>query len=117
MPLIAILAASAVAVLAFDVVAGLAARRSGVDYAWFSIGSFVVWALAGVAAATVGPWWWAPVAGAVTALVESTAGWAISSRLGVGVPARPGGRARVAAAVTVTGAAIGFLGGLLAGLA
>lgn len=137
MTLTAVLVASAVAVLAFDVVASLASLRFGIEYARFSIGSFALYAVAGAAAiATGGPWWSAPLAGATTGLVESTAGWAISSRLGAGLPpapvapagtadlgpsgppqathATPGaGAVGVAVTVSAAGAVIGVFGGLL----
>jgi hypothetical protein len=114
---VAIAAGAAVAVLALDAGSVVAARRFGFSYGKLWPLSLLAYAVAGfLAAEAAGVWAAGAVAGATAAAVESTVGWRIARRLGV--PDHPELTERLeaatATAVTVSGAVLGGLAGLLA---
>jgi hypothetical protein len=111
----------AAAVLVFDLVASLASRSLGFDYARASVGSYILYFGIGFFAArgaTSAPITNAAVAAAIVGLVDASLGWAISRRIG---PGRPAGspqltvRLWVTTAIIVIGlaAAVGAAGGFV----
>ena len=106
----------AATILAFDTVGSLASRRFAFAYSKLTIGSFAVYLTVGFAAnagASIVP---SMFAGAAIALIESTAGWAISWKIGPGRPAENMSTSRIlqtVALVTILGAVFGGVGGWL----
>ena len=70
------------AVLILDSLGSLAARHWGFNYSNLSGVSFLIYFCAGVGGGRLVGIWAGGVAGAITALIEATVGWAISSALG-----------------------------------
>ena len=108
------------AVLAFDLVASLAARGLRFPYAWASLGSYVLYLLIGYVAAraaTGSPISNAAVAAALAGLADASAGWAIAWWLGpgrspTGLAMTPAKWFAVAVIVVAVAAGIGVVGGL-----
>lgn len=107
----------AATILAFATIGSLAARRFGSAYSKLVLGSFAIYLVVGFSATCAGALMPSMLAGAMTGLVESTLGWAISWRIGPGRPAvdnvAPPNILRTVAVVTVLGAVIGTIGGWL----
>jgi hypothetical protein len=105
-----------VTVLVIDTLGSLAARHWGIAYGNLSAISFIVYFCAGAGAGRLAGIWAGSVAGGVTALVDATLGWAISSALGAthrdGPPLAPLQLAVVALGVVLTGWCLGLLGGV-----
>lgn len=74
----------AIAVLLFDTVASFLALWFGVNYGWFSIGSFLLYIIFGYLGARRSRWFVGAIVSMFMALVESTLGWAISWQIGPG---------------------------------
>ena len=102
------------AVLTLDLAGSLAARYRGFAYGNLSAVSFLIYC-AGVGGGRLAGVRAGGTAGAVTALVDATAGWAMSSELGAtaGSPSRLIGWqvVLVAAGVVFTGWVLGLVGG------
>lgn len=71
-------------VLAFDTVAAVLSRAIGIEYGWFSLGSFSIYVLFGYLVARKSKWFYGGIVGAFLGLVESTIGWMISWYIGPG---------------------------------
>jgi hypothetical protein len=103
------------AVLTLDLAGSLAARYWGFAYGNLSAVSFLIYFCAGVGGGRLAGVRAGGTAGAVTALVDATAGWAMSSALGAtaGSPSRLMGWevVLVAAGVVFTGWVLGLVGG------
>ena len=104
-----------VAVLLLDTFGSLAARRWGFAYESLRPISFLLYFCAGVGAGRLAGVWAGGMAGGVTALIDATLGWAISS--GVGATRSTGlttlTLAVVALAVVFTGWVLGLIGGAI----
>jgi hypothetical protein len=106
-----------VGVLVFDAVASLIARSTPLRYTWFAPGSLAIYLAAGYFAGDAADSILAgAAAGAAAAAVEATLGWRISRAMGVDAAGdiTESVEARVATLVTLSGAALGALGALLA---
>jgi hypothetical protein len=102
------------AVLILDSLGSLAARRWGFSYGNLSGISYMIYFCAGAGGGRLAGIWAGGVAGAITALIDATAGWAISSALGV-VP-RGGTLSAIAILLVVLGVVFtGWILGLLGG--
>ena len=103
------------AVLIFDTLGSLAARHWGFAYGSLSAMSFLLYFCAGVGAGRLAGVWAGGLAGGVTALIDATLGWAISS--GVGATRREGltplTNVVVALGVVFTGWVLGLFGGAI----
>jgi hypothetical protein len=76
----------AVVIIAYDFLSALISSITGIQYAFFSVGSFLLYVIFGFLAGLNSKWFQGIVAGAVMGLAESTIGWAISWYLGPGKP-------------------------------
>ena len=103
------------AVLILDTLGSLAARRWGFAYGRLSAISFLLYFCAGVGAGRLAGVWAGGLAGGVTALIDATLGWAISSGVGAtrsaGLPPRT--IVVVALGVVFTGWVLGLFGGAI----
>lgn len=103
------------AVLTLDLAGSLAARYWGFAYVNLSAVSLLIYFCAGVGGGRLAGVRAGGTAGAATALVDATAGWAMSSELGAtaGSPSRLIGWevVLVAAGVVFTGWVLGLVGG------
>ncbi len=113
-----VLMISAAVVLAFDTVAAGASAALGFPYASAAPGSWLIYAAAGFFGARAGGGVWMGVlAAAMTGLVDSTAGWLVSSAIGpgrpVGAAASAGAVAATVVTVTVLAAVVGLVGAVL----
>jgi hypothetical protein len=105
-----------VVVLCSDTVGSLAAGSRGFNYAYLAPINLLLYLAAGFLGAG-GDWRYGVLAGGLVALIDATLGWAISSRIGVGVPAGGWTRHRVATTVvnvTAMGAGLGAIGAVIA---
>ena len=75
---------AAVAILAFDVAAAVAARAIGFPYGYASAGKLVIYLVAAFLAARRFGFGWALVVGVVLGLTDATLGWAASWAIGPG---------------------------------
>jgi len=103
------------AVLILDTLGSLAARHWGFAYGSLSAISFLLYFCAGVGAGRLAGVWAGGLAGGVTALIDATLGWAISSGVGAN---RRAGLARltivvVALGMMATGWVLGLVGGAI----
>ena len=73
-----------IAVVVFDVIASIASMVLSVPYASFSIGSILIYAVAGYVAARLKPLHFSAWVGGLIGLVDATIGWAISWKIGPG---------------------------------
>ena len=73
-----------VCVLAFDTVASLTSLATGIPYVWFTIGSIIIYFLFSYFAAPVFGLGKAVLATVLLAMVDGSAGWAISWVIGPG---------------------------------
>jgi hypothetical protein len=108
----------AAGVLLFDLAASLISRATGIPYASFSLGSFVIYALCGYLIAKQAPMRLAVMGAAGVALVEATLGWAISWFIGPGRPGEEAARMPVAVGIgaitaIVLGSFFGWIGALV----
>ena len=109
-----------VAVIAFDAIASVVSRSTGISYNWATYGSWVLYAVLGYFAGRASPsaaFKSAALAGVIIGLADATLGWATSWSLGQGRVA--GGISAVQwifVATIVTLFAVGFaaLGGSFA---
>lgn len=109
------------AVLVFDLVASLAARRFGFPYTRAGIGSYILYLIIGYLAARGAlrdPLRTAATASAIAGFADASLGWAISWRLGVGklpddVVLTPRRWVSTAVVVVMLAVAVGTLGGLV----
>jgi len=118
-PWVRVTLAGIVALMAFDALASIATRLTGVPYTSWIIGSWLLYGATGYAAARAVPH--APVqaaamAGLALGLADATAGWAISWALGPGRV--PEGLtvmrwARTAVLVAAMAAGVAAFGGVL----
>lgn len=103
------------AVLLLDTLGSLAARQWGFAYGSLSAISYLLYFCAGVGAGRLAGVWAGGIAGGVTALIDATLGWAISS--GVGATRRAGLTPLtfvvVALGVVLTGWVLGLFGGAI----
>jgi hypothetical protein len=115
--IILILVVGVVAVLMLDTIGSIASRRFGFQYGSLSILSWVLGIGTGFFAARYGSLSLSLLIGGIVAFIDATLGWYISWIIG---PGRPKNRitaaliAKTVLIVTLTGAALGFVGGLLA---
>ena len=106
-----------VAVLLLDSLGSIASNKFRFRYTSLAIVSWIIWLGTGFFAAWYGRLSLSLLAGGIVAFVEATLGWYIAWLIG---PGRPGKKltrtviARIVFAVTMKGAALGFIGGLLA---
>ena len=116
-PIIVILAVGILSVLLVDTLGSLAARHFGFRYSSLFVISWALRLATGFFAARYGDIKASFFAGGAVALIDATVGWYISWRIG---PGRPEGQITIETMVmavliiTLTGAALGFIGGLLA---
>jgi uncharacterized membrane protein len=116
-PIIVILPVAVLAVLVLDTVGSLASRRYGFRYGSLTLISWALRIATGFFAARYGTIKISFFAGGAVALIDATLGWYISWKIG---PGRPQGEitsdllVNTVLVVTLTGAALGFIGGLLA---
>ncbi|MDQ3798591.1 MAG: hypothetical protein M3384_04005 [Acidobacteriota bacterium] len=113
---ILIILIGAFAVVIFDTLGSLTSRRFGFPYHWLTIGSFLIYAAVGFAASKSNGLTSAPLAGGITSLVDSTLGWYISWIIGPGRPAIKMDSNVIflmVVFITLTGAVVGFIGGLI----
>ena len=103
------------AVLILDTLGAVAARHWGFSYSNLSGMSFLIYFCAGVGGGRLVGIWAGGVAGAITALIDATVGWAIASVLGAtprgGPSLSPTAALLVVLGVVFTGWALGLLGG------
>jgi hypothetical protein len=103
------------AVLILDSLGSLAARHWGFSYGNLSVISFLIYFCAGAGGGRLVGIWAGGVAGAITALIEATVGWAISSALGAaprgGLSLSPTAILLVVLSAVFTGWVLGLLGG------
>ncbi len=78
--------AGAIAVIAVSSLGALAARELGFDYSWLIPFSVAIYAVVGFAVSRYVRLIYAPVAGAVVGLIDTTIGWYISWIIGPGNP-------------------------------
>jgi len=117
MAAIAIIVLGCVAVLALDTLGSLLARRLGFNYALLTPLSFAIYAAtAYFAAREADVWLVGSLAGAATAATDATLGWRIPRRLGIEREdsVTEAQEASVAAVVTLIGAIVGTIAGLVA---
>jgi hypothetical protein len=117
MPAIVIVVLGCCAVLAFDAVGALAARRIGFNYAFLTPVSLILYAATGFFAAQAADVWLAgSLGGAAAAATDATVGWRVARSLGVDREdaVTPNLEMGVATMVTLGGAALGTLAGLAA---
>jgi hypothetical protein len=113
---ILIILTGAFAVLIFDTIGALISRSFGFGYQTLIIGSFLIYAAVGFAASKYGGLIFASLAGGITALIDATLGWYISLVIGPGHPAAEMDSMSIISTVTmvtIIGAIIGFIGGLI----
>ncbi len=114
--LILIILIGAFAVVTFDTAGSLASRSFGFGYQWMAIGSFLIYAGVGFAASKYNGLMFAPLAGGITVLIDSTLGWYISWVISPGRPAMEMDSPAIISTVvfvTLLGAIVGFIGGLV----
>lgn len=102
--------------LLYDTLGALISHSAGINYGWFAFGSLGLYLIFGFLVAKRSWWVYGAAAGAVIGLVESTLGWAISWMIGPGKPSVEVNALTIAvtvAFVTVSAAAVGFVGGVL----
>jgi hypothetical protein len=115
-PLQRVILLGAAAILVFDALGSLAAKALGFDYGALSPGSYLIDAAIAFAAARVAGFKAGVLAATTVALIEATAGWAISWIIGPG--RLPGVSVSVIAGIVVWVTATGALAGAAgAGLA
>jgi len=116
-PIVVVVAFGVIAVLALDTIGSFASLYFGFNYGSLSAVSWILRIGTGFFAARYGSITLGALAGGVVAFIDSTLGWYISWIIG---PGRPKGGlttksiGRIIAKVTLTGAALGFVGGFLA---
>jgi hypothetical protein len=107
----------ALSIVLFDLVASLASRVFGFPYGYATLGSLLIYASIGFVAARRVDVAAAATASAAVGFVEATLGWAISWLIGPGrLPSGTPSLGRIANTVlivTLIGAAIGALGGII----
>ncbi|HEX2635624.1 MAG TPA: hypothetical protein VHL81_00745 [Gemmatimonadales bacterium] len=105
------------AVLVLDTLGSLAARHWGFAYGTLSAVSFIIYFCAGVGGGRLSGVWAGGIAGGITALIDATLGWAISSSLGAmgrpGPALTPLSITLVGLGVVFTGWSLGLLGGVI----
>jgi hypothetical protein len=84
MTIAAILVSTLAGILAYDTAASLLSRRIGFNYAYATVGSLVLYAAAGFAAAEAASFEAACLVGGAAGLTDATLGWRISWVLGPG---------------------------------
>jgi hypothetical protein len=117
MSTIAIIVLGCVAVLVLDTLGSLLARRTGFKYTLLTPLSVAIYAAtAYFAAREADVWLVGSLAGAATAATDATLGWRIPRRVGIEREdsVTEAQEASVAAVVTLGGAVIGTIAGLLA---
>jgi len=110
----------AIVIFLFDAVSAFISRSTGLAYAWFSIGSFLIQAGFGFLVGTRTKWFFGALMGAVLGLVESTLGWVISWNIGPGKPEIEMNPVLIAVTIVfviITAAIVGLFGGALSLLA
>jgi hypothetical protein len=116
-PIIIVLAVGVIAVLLLDTIGSFASRRFGFNYGSLRVISWVLRIGTGFFAARYGSISLSALVGGLVAFIDATLGWYISWIIGPGRPKRPISRqliGRIVLRVTLTGAALSFVGGLLA---
>lgn len=116
-PIILVLGIGVLAVLVLDTVGSLASRRFRFHYGSLNAISWILRIGTGFFAARYGNIKLSFLAGALVAFIDATLGWYISWIIGPGRPQSEitaGLIARTVLMVTLIGAALGFIGGLLA---
>jgi hypothetical protein len=115
--IILILVVGALSVLTLDTIGSIAARQFGFAYGSLRIISWLLWFGTGFFAARYTSVSLSPLAGGIVALIDSTVGWYISWLIGPGRPRSEIDNMRIGqiiSIVTLKGAALGLIGGLLA---
>lgn len=106
----------AISVLLLDTVASFLALWFGINYLWFSLGSFLLYLSFGYLGARHSKWFLGAVVSMFMALVESTLGWAISWQIGPGKSTEEMGPIVIMMTIVfvmVTGGILGLIGGAL----
>lgn len=109
-----------VAVIAFDAIASVVSRSTGISYSWATYGSWILYTLLGYLAGRASPaaaLKSAALAGVIIGLADATLGWATSWSLGQGRVAGGISAAQwtfVAAIVTLFAIGFAALGGSFA---
>jgi len=110
-------AIGALAVVTFDALASVASRITGISYVWATLGSWMLYASCGYAAARIGSRAaisTAALTGLVLGLTDASLGWAVSWAIGPGRVAGGLGAGRwlsTLAFVAAAGAGIAACGG------
>jgi hypothetical protein len=116
MKTIPVIIIGAILVLVFDTAASVLSASTGLEYSWFAIGSFVIYAVVGYIASGESLLR-GVLASAAVGFVEATAGWWISWQVGPGaVEGETIDAATLAAAIVFVTVIAGLIG-LIAGLA
>ena len=116
-PIILVVTIGVLAVLALDTIGSLASRRFGFKYGSLTLFSWALRIGTGFFAARYGSLKLSFLAGGFVALIDATLGWYISWIIG---PGRPKDNVTVESMawtvliVTLVGASLGYVGGLLA---
>ena len=106
-----------VVIVAFDIVASLAARRFGFHYGIAAPGSWLIYAVVGFDIGRHANVGMSAVGSAIVAFVEATIGWAASAAIG---PGHPPGELSIAGIVAtiilvaMSGGVMGAIGGVIA---
>lgn len=103
-------------VVIFDTIGATAAVMYGFDYQSIFIGSFLIYGLVGLAASKYHGLIFAPIAGGIAGYIDSTLGWYISWVITHGftvINTDGGTMIATIVFVTITAAAIGFIGGVI----
>jgi hypothetical protein len=115
--IVLVLIVGALAVLVLDTIGSIASRQFGFRYGSLAIVSWILWLGTGFFAAWYGRLSLSLLAGGIVAFIDATLGWYISWLTGPGRPkSKVSGTVigRTVLIVTAKGAALGFIGGLLA---
>lgn len=101
----------------FDTLGSIASQNLGFPYYWLTVGSFLIYVGIGFSASKSNGLMYAPLAGSIMGFIDSTLGWYISWIIG------PGRLAEMELTifavitgvifVTLLGAVLGFIGGLI----
>lgn len=114
--LLPVVLAGAISVLLYDSIGAFIALSVGFDYALLAIGSCALYALFGFLAGRTSGWVYGLAVGALLGLIDSTIGWAIAWTIGPGEPTAVINTLTIGVTVvfvTVVGAVLGLVGGLI----
>ena len=103
-------------IVAYDFLSALMSTATGIQYGFFSVGSFILYTVFGILVGLNSKWFLGLFAGAVMGLVEATIGWTVSWYMGPGKPTVEINTLSIAATIVVVvllASILGFVGGLI----